>query len=160
MLDPPQCTHNVSHCSKGGTRAGGSVRDWLSRGALLGLVFRCWFEFVAQDHRHWMYPADEPRVVVEGSDPAQILIIGDAPAAGFGVRTHGLGIAGHLARRLSLLSARGVTVTIKAQPKASARSAVPAIEGVLHEDYDAIVLMLTTTDALCLTSIHRSRSVD
>ncbi|MGO4689559.1 GDSL-type esterase/lipase family protein [Glaciibacter sp. 2TAF33] len=89
---------------------------------------------------------------IAGIDPARILVIGDGPAAGFGVRTHQLGIAGHLARHLGGLLARGVVVTVLAQPAASARSTLKRLDDMDVDGYDSIVLMLATTDAFCLTS--------
>lgn len=120
--------------------------------AILAPVFWGWSKFATQDQRHWMYPTDFPEVSIVGPNPARILVIGDAPAAGFGVRTHQLGIAGYVARHVFDLLARGVVVTVMAQPTASARSTLRRVGGMDINRYDAIVLMLATTDGLCLTS--------
>jgi hypothetical protein len=119
---------------------------------ILGVFFWGWFRFKTNGHREWRYPAGLSEVSVAGNDPGRILIIGDGPAAGLGVRTHELGIAGQLARHVSGELERGVVVTIAAQPAASARSTLRRL-GDLHLDgYDSIVLMLATTDAFCLTT--------
>ncbi len=121
----------------------------------LAPIFRCWRGLIAWDERGWKYPADRPVAVARrrGAQQTRILLIGDAPAAGFGVATHGLGIAGHTARRLSTLTGRGVEVDVFAHPKLSMRTLARRLQ---HTDrdfapYDAIVLMLSTTDALTLT---------
>ncbi len=122
----------------------------------LAPVFRCWRSLIAWDERGWRYPADRPVAVARrrGAQQTRILLIGDAPAAGFGVATHELGIAGHTARRLSTLTGRGVEVDVFAHPKLSMRNLARRLQHT-HRDfarYDAIVLMLSTTDALTLTS--------
>jgi len=119
--------------------------------SVLSPLFWTWLKAAAQDRRDWMYPTGTPEVRIAGTDPARILIIGDDTVAGFGVRTHQLGIGGHLARCLYENLARGVVVTIAAQPGASARSTLKRLGDVDVSGFDAIVLMLATTDAFCLT---------
>ena len=119
---------------------------------ILSPFFWGWFKSETQEQREWRYPTGQSEVSIAGTDPARILIIGDGPAAGFGVRTHQLGIAGHLARYIRGDLERGVVVTISAQPAASARSTLKRLRDVNVEGYDSIVLMLATTDAFCLTT--------
>jgi hypothetical protein len=128
------------------------ARGWISRGRLLlAPLFRCWLELATQDQRHWSYPVDTPTVAICGKSQVRVLIIGDAPAAGLGVRTHQLGVAGHLARRISWLVGCGAVVTVAAGPQASARSTLRTLNTLPIDGYDAIVLMLATTDSLRLT---------
>jgi hypothetical protein len=68
------------------------------------------------------------------------------------VRTHDLGIAGHLARYIAGRIDRGVVVTVMARPGASARATLKRLDEVDLERYDTILLMLATTDAFCLTN--------
>jgi hypothetical protein len=119
--------------------------------SVLSPLFWTWLKAAAQDRRDWMYPTGTPEVRIAGTNPARILIIGDDTVAGFGVRTHQLGIAGHLARYLYESLARGVVVTVAAQPGASARSTLKRLGDLDVGGFDAIVLMLATTDAFCLT---------
>ncbi|WP_133161176.1 SGNH/GDSL hydrolase family protein [Microterricola pindariensis] len=119
---------------------------------MLGPLFWGWFKAKTQEQHEWRYPTGPSEIKIAGTDPARILIIGDGPAAGFGVRTHQLGIAGHLARHLSRHIEGGVVVTVAAQPAASARSTRKCLSDIDVEGYDSIVLMLATTDAFCLTS--------
>lgn len=119
--------------------------------AILGPLFRGLFRDRTEEEREWRYPAGPSEVSIAGIQPARILVIGDGPAAGCGVRTHQLGIAGHLARHLARLIGRGVVVTVAAQPAASARSILKRLDALDLDGYDSIVLMLATTDAFCLT---------
>lgn len=124
---------------------------WQYPHAVLGPLFWGLFRARTEEEREWRYPTGPSEVSVAGIRPARILVIGDGPAAGCGVRTHQLGIAGHLARHLARLIGRGVVVTVAAKPAASARSTLKRLDALDLDGYDSIVLMLATTDAFCLT---------
>lgn len=119
--------------------------------AALAPVFWAQFRARTQEEREWFYPQGPAVVSISGLDPVRILVIGDGPAAGCGVLIHELGIAGFLARDLATRLGRGVVVTVRAQPAASARSTLRLLAGTDLGLHDAIVLMLATTDAFCLT---------
>lgn len=121
------------------------------RDLVLGPLFWAWFRACSQEESEWRYPTGSCRITIPGPSPLRILIIGDGPAAGCGVRIHELGIAGHLARQLAGKTSRGVTVTTSAGRAASAHSTRRGLPDVDLDGYDAIVLMLTATDAFCLT---------
>lgn len=119
---------------------------------ILRPLFRGWFSATTQRERDWLYPTDPPEVRIAGSHPIRVLVIGDGPAAGCGVLIHDLGFAGHLAGHVASATNRGVVVTVAAQPTASARTTLRNLDNMNLDGYDCIVLMLTTTDVLCLTS--------
>lgn len=121
------------------------------RDAVLGPIFWAAFRARTREEREWIYPTGPPVVCVRGRDPVRILIIGDGAAAGCGVLIHDLGIAGFLARHVAEYTGRGAIVNVSAQPAASARSTLGCLASVDLDGYDAIVLMLATTDAFCLT---------
>lgn len=125
---------------------------WQYPHAVLAPLFWAWFRARTHDQREWRYPTGPSVVNIAGIDPARILIIGDGPAAGCGVRTHDLGIAGHLARHVARCIERGVVLAVVAQPGASARATLQRLDGMDLDGYETIVLMLATTDAFCLTS--------
>jgi hypothetical protein len=118
---------------------------------ILAPFFWAWFRARGHSQIGWYYPTGPAEVSVAGVDPARILLIGDAPAAGCGVVIHELGVAGRLASHVAVRTGRGVSVTVAAQPAASARSTLKRLRSLNLGGYDAIVLMLATTDALCLT---------
>ncbi|KAA9110398.1 hypothetical protein [Microbacterium rhizomatis] len=124
---------------------------WENPEVVLGPLFWGLFRASTRQQRGWCYPAEPAVVSIPGVDPIRILIIGDGPAAGCGVLIHELGIAGTLARYVAEHAARGAVVSVIAQPDASARSTLGCLAGVDFADYDAVVLMLATTDAFCLT---------
>lgn len=121
------------------------------RDAVLGPIFWTLFRARTHEQREWSYPTGPPVVCVRGIDPVRVLVIGDGAAAGCGVLIHELGVAGFLARHVAEYTGRGVIVTVSAQPAASARSTLACLASVDLDGYDAIVLMLATTDAFCLT---------
>jgi hypothetical protein len=122
---------------------------------MLGPLFCGWIRARTQEQSGWFYPSGPPEVSVAGIAPARILVIGDGPAAGRGVLTHELGIAGHLARHTARHTKRGVVVTVAAEPAATARSTLKRLDDMSLDGYDSIVLMLATTDAICLTARRR-----
>lgn len=129
----------------------GSDESRLSPHVIFAPLFWAWFRATTSEEREWYYPTGPAVVSVAGIDPVRILVIGDGPAAGCGVLTHHLGLAGHLARHVSDRVGRGVVVKVAAQPDASARSTLKQLGRIDLDGYDAIVLMLATTDAFCLT---------
>ena len=52
-------------------------------------------------------PTDAPVVNVPGPDPDRLLVVGGGIAVGFGVLSHELGIAGHVARQVSVRPGAG-----------------------------------------------------
>ncbi|MET0886867.1 MAG: hypothetical protein ABWX92_10490, partial [Mycetocola sp.] len=103
---------------------------------VLGPLFWGFFKARAQEQCEWFYPAGSSELSIEGIDPVRILVIGDGPAAGCGVLIHELGIAGFLARHIAEHIGRGVLVTVRAQPAASARSTLKGLDDVNLELYD------------------------
>jgi hypothetical protein len=154
------CAKTIDHGFEKPPASPGTAEDdpsdshWLRQcpHVLVGPLFWGWFRARTQDEGDWRYPAGPCAVRTAGIDPVRILIIGDGPAAGCGVRTHDLGIAGHLARQITGRIDRGVVVTVMAQPGASARATLKRLDEVDLDGYDTIVLMLATTDAFCLTN--------
>ena len=128
---------------------------WQSPHVVLGPVFWALFRAATQEQRGWRYPTGPAEVRVAGVDPVRILVIGDGPAAGCGVLLHEMGIAGTLARHVSVRIGRGVQVTVSAEPAASARSTLDRLDAMDLDPHDVIVLMLATTDAFCLTPRRR-----
>ncbi len=127
---------------------------------LLAPVLRCRLALARLDLCEWMYPTDAPHMTVPGKDLLRVLLIGDAAVAGFGIRTHQLGVAAHLARRLAALTGRGIDIRVQANPSMAACSVPDLIEAAAEHKYDAIILMLATNDAMALTAVpHWSRSM-
>lgn len=103
------------------------------------------------------YPTGEPAVRVSGPDPDRLLIVGGGIAMGFGVLSHELGIAGHLARQIAASTGRGTDVDILAQPELTMSSVPEKLSGWTLSGYDAIILILGVTDSVKRTPSRRWR---
>lgn len=97
-------------------------------------------------------PTDAPVVDLPGPDPDRLLVVGGGIAVGFGVLSHELGIAGHIARQVSGATGRGVHVDIIAEPDIRLSEAANRLGETNLSAYDAIVLFLGVTDAIRRTS--------
>lgn len=97
-------------------------------------------------------PMDAPVVCIPGPDPDRLLVVGGGIAVGFGVLSHELGIAGHLARQVSGATGRGVDVDILAEADLRVDEVSARTREANVSAYDAIVLFLGVTDAIRRTS--------
>jgi hypothetical protein len=110
--------------------------------------------------RHLVQPLGEPTVHAMGSDPDRLLIVGGGAVRGFGVKSHELGLGGHIARRLSVLTGRGADVRLVGIPGITVAQCIRALGDHDLSEYDAIVLMLGGRDTIALRSItHWSRDI-
>lgn len=100
-------------------------------------------------------PTDAPRASATGIDPDRILLFGNGAAVGWGVQSHDLALPGHLARKLSAHTGRGVDIDAHPDPAITMRSAARHLPTKGLERYDAIVIVIGVSDALRLTSLGR-----
>src|SRR4051812_7382892 len=68
-------------------------------------------------------PTDYAQSNAPGLDPDRVLVVGSGPAAGWGVRSHELGLPGQLARRLAAATGRGSDVDILSSASLPVRGA-------------------------------------
>lgn len=99
-------------------------------------------------------PRDEPTTRVKGTDPDQLILIGGGIAVGFGVLSHDLSLAGHLARQVSVVTGRGIRVDVVAHPDLTMNGIPAAIADINLAGYDAVVMALGVTDAIRRTPIR------
>lgn len=97
-------------------------------------------------------PDDSPRAHAPGIDPDRILVFGNGAAVGWGVRSHDLALPGHLARKLSVRTGRGVDVEVVSDPTLTVKTAAQALPTERLGSFDAVVVVLGVSDALRLTS--------
>jgi hypothetical protein len=89
-------------------------------------------------------------VVRAGTDDAdRVLLIGSGPAVGWGVLTHEVGLAGHLARQASKALGSGVEVVVHAETRMTASGLAAKLETVDDlSSYSAVVFTVGVNDAL------------
>jgi len=92
-----------------------------------------------------------------GVTPDRLLLFGSGPAVGWGVRSHDLGLAGHLARAVSDATGRGVDVDVLADPAIRTGTARRALGDRDLTRYDAVVVVTGINDALEMTDVTRWR---
>ncbi len=106
-------------------------------------------------------PLDAPVAEVPGPDLDRILLLGDGPAIGYGVSSHGLALPGQLARQVSAATGRGASVRFSGHEQMGASGMKRRL---LDEDLSGlatVLVMVGTVDAACLTPLRDwSRSVD
>jgi hypothetical protein len=102
-------------------------------------------------------PDDDPHVHAPGIDPDRVLVFGNGPAVGWGVRCHDLAIPGHLARRLSTLTGRGADVDVVADRDMTIEHAVEHLPDRELCGYDVVVVVVGMSDALTLLPAHKWR---
>jgi hypothetical protein len=124
-----------------------------ARTAVRGLSF-AGFRLRGRDAAGGIYPSDRPEGWRVGLAPDRVIVIGEATAMGYGVRTHELGLAAQFARHLSASTGRGCEWSAVAIPGNRIRSAVKVVRSnrtpVARADY--VILMLGIVDTLSLTT--------
>lgn len=124
---------------------------------LLMPVVNLWLATSSQSWRHLPRPTDVPLVHSAGADSDRVLLVGSGIAVGYGVASHELGLGGHLARELSVLSGHGASVAIVASPQMSPQLARTALQSVDLGRFDALVLTLGGLEVMTLMPRTRWR---
>jgi hypothetical protein len=101
-----------------------------------------WLSIIPPPWKSWARPVDTPRAHTAGVDPVRLLLIGSGAAVGFGVLSYDLGLAGHLARKLSSLTGRATDVDVLADPEMTVTVCQKALAALDLGRYDAIVTMV------------------
>ncbi|MGX5681942.1 GAF domain-containing protein [Schumannella luteola] len=99
----------------------------------------------------------DPRAVVRGPghDPDRVLLIGEGVAIGWGVVSHELGVAGHLARGNSAVTRRGTDLDVVAYPGLGIPEIMAELTPRRIAHYDAIVLTIGIRETLELMPRRR-----
>lgn len=119
--------------------------------------------FLARRHMDGVpRPPSNADVRAGGSVQKRVLIVGSGPAVGWGVLTHDVALAGHLARLLAKTLHGGVEVSVRADPAMTAKSLATALDAAKGlGDYDALILTVGVNDAIAGTNPNAwSRRLD
>jgi hypothetical protein len=98
------------------------------------------------------HPEGPETVHSRGSDPDRILVVGSGIAAGYGALTHELALAGHLARRLSVLTTRAVDIESMVSVDMTAAQGQEVLGTLDLSRFDGIVVSFGVMEALGLRS--------
>jgi hypothetical protein len=120
--------------------------------AILHPVRTLWQHWSASSWRRLPRPVDDPVVHTPGPDADRLLLVGSGIAVGYGVLSHELGLAGHLARRLSALTGRGTVVTVIADPDLGLADVPELLDEAQLARCDALLLTLGGAEAATLAS--------
>lgn len=118
--------------------------------ALVRPFAREWVSSSSQSWRSLVVPEGAALAHAAGSDPDRIMLMGHGLVVSYGVLSHDLGLAGHLARRLTVLTGRGTTVDVRAHPDMTTAEAIEICSTSEIAMYDAVVVMLGGTNAVFL----------
>lgn len=122
---------------------------------LMRPVARTWLQRVQGELSLLPVPSNAARQHVVGPDADRVLVFGNGPATGFGVRSQELGLPGHLARELARRTHRGAEVDLGRGRGMTIESAPPRLDLLRLRRYDAVVVTLGATDAGGLLSEQR-----
>ncbi|WP_394770873.1 hypothetical protein [Lacisediminihabitans sp.] len=121
--------------------------------ALVRPIARVWLASVSRASLDLSRPTGAPHVHADGPDADRILLVADGPSVGHGQLSHELGLAGHLARRLSALTGRGAEIDIIAEGNLTAAGCLSTLAGMDLSPFDALVLTIGANEALGLSSL-------
>ena len=102
---------------------------------------------------HAPRPEGLPLGHAPGSNSCHILIVGNGPALGAGVRSHELALPGALARALSARTGTGVEVELLADPQLGLHRIPQALHGRVGGRFDCIVVTAGGDEALDLLPV-------
>lgn len=125
--------------------------------ALVRPIARVWLASVSRASLALSRPTGAPHVHAGGVDADRILLVADGPSVGHGQLSHELGLAGHLARQLSVLTGRGAEIDIIAEGNLTAAGCLTTLAQMDLSRFDALVLTIGANEALGLSSIGRWR---
>jgi hypothetical protein len=120
--------------------------------AVIGRAFEAMFNRALSRYGDLPIPHDTPVVHAMGPDADRLLLIGSGTVRGLGVTTNDLGLGGQLARRLSLLTGRGVDLELAGSTTLMTRQAAELIDDHDISRFDAVILVMGIRDAVGLTN--------
>lgn len=118
--------------------------------ALIAPIAHLWVVNSAASWRSLPRPGEPAFAAASGVDPHRLLLIGSGMAVSYGVLSHDLGLAGHLARELAARTGRGAQIDVRAASEMTVPSATETLRSLDLSRYDAILLTLGGLETLNL----------
>jgi hypothetical protein len=120
-------------------------------------VLRIWHATSQKSWRRLPRPASTDSVHAPGRNADRVLLVGSGGTVGYGVLSHDLGVAGHMARRVSQITGRGTDIDVIAGTDMSPVAARAALASVNLARYDAVMFTFGGLEALQLMPRGRWR---
>jgi hypothetical protein len=118
---------------------------------------RLWLSSTALERSAIPQPAGAAVVHTAGTNPARVLLIGSGAAIGYGVLSHELALAGHLARQLSIVSGRAIDMDIVVDREMTAATMIGELERLPLARYDIVIVNVGLIEALGFISVAHWR---
>ena len=110
--------------------------------------FRPWRTFASDDWSTGPVPNGNALVRAPGPNPLELLLVGGGPATGYGVVTHELALAGHLARDLAHHLQRGIDLQVTVGRDMTLTSLRRQLRTTDISRYTSIIIAIGVQDAL------------
>ena len=125
--------------------------------ALVRPFLRAWVRSSSQSWRALSVPDRSSVVHAQGANADRLLLIGNGVSVSYGVRSHDLGLAGHLARYLTAITGRGTTIDVRAWPDITNDEVLAILADAEAAKYDAVITTIGATDSVQLGSLRQWR---
>ena len=102
-------------------------------------------------------PAGTAQIEIAGPDPDRVLLVGGGMTVGWGMTSHDQALAGSLARQLSTLTGRGVSLDVAAHDILCDEGTIAPALSQLLPTFDAIVITPGDLDTLLLLPLRTYR---
>jgi hypothetical protein len=120
------------------------------RSAVVTPIVKRWLRTSETSWRRLAVPSGPPLAQSEGPDPDRVLLFGSGICIGYGVASHDLALAGQIARQVSDLTLRGVSVDVVAGENLTVDTALRSFDTKRLRELDVVVATLGTLDRLFL----------
>jgi hypothetical protein len=118
---------------------------------------RLWLSSTALARAAIPQPGGETVVRTAGTNPARVLLVGSGAAIGFGVLSHDLALAGHIARQLSSLTGRAMDVDVVVEREMTVASIRARLARQPIARYDVVVVTVGLIEALTFLPVRAWR---
>ena len=131
---------------------GGPVAGLRYKDLLLHAASRLSSEMMPDDWSEGPRPPAYATVRGSGPSPVRMLLCGGGPAVGYGVSSHELSLAGHLARQLAETTGRGIEMDVAVGTDLRCREMTALMAQEAMGSYDAVFISVGVQDVLDFTA--------
>ncbi len=125
--------------------------------ALLHPIVSGWRKASDSSWRRLPRPLGDPIAYSAGPNGVRILLLGGGIAVGYGTVSHDLALAGQVARQVTALTGRGVSVDVLASPSEQLSGAQALLHGVELDQFHAVLATYGGAESATFVSARRWR---